>query len=174
MNITLHKAMPEDVENVFRIIKERIIWMDFVGLKHWNTKGYLDVFPIEYYREQQIRGTLYVARDTSMVKITGVVVLLDVDASWPDRLDTDAIYIHNFATDVQMTGVGRMMLTEIEKIAKEKGKRYLRLDCDEENAFLNDYYQEKGFILQEGKSRLGSYTGNRLEKDLWKSNGFDK
>lgn len=170
MKISLCKAKPEDVETVFHIIKDRIVWMDSVGLEHWNTKGYLDVFPFEYYREQQTRGSLYIAKDSSTGKITGVVVLLDDDAGWSDGLDTDAIYIHNFATDVQMAGVGRKMLNEIEKIAQEKGKRYLRLECDEESAFLNHYYQEEGFILKEGKSRQGSFTGNRMEKDLWKSN----
>ena len=166
-NAILYKAKPEDVVSVFHIVESRVSWMDKNGIRQWNYTAYLEAYPVEYYQAQQMLGNLYVVKDNSREIILGAAVLLETDDRWPDRQDNNAVYIHNLVTDVQAHGVGKLILAEAEKIAKEKHKRFLRLDCAEDNEFLNNYYRAQGFILQEGQWSRGDYHGNRLQKDLW-------
>lgn len=34
--------------------------MDRAGIRQWNVTGYLDAYPMDYYRAQQALGNLYV------------------------------------------------------------------------------------------------------------------
>ena len=56
-----------------------------------------------------------------------------------------AWYIHNFASSIARHGAGGVMLDRLRERAAELGKRALRLDCARDSAFLNDYYEKRGF-----------------------------
>ena len=156
-------AKPEEVETVFELYRKRICWMDDVGIHQWNTTDYLSVYPIDYYREQQSLGNLYaLKKDNSII---GAVVLLQSDDRWLDRAASSAYYVHNLVTDPSITGAGKVILVETEKLAIQNGKSFLRLDCAVDNAFLNEYYASMGFLLS-GKCEDGPYIGNRREKQL--------
>lgn len=53
----------------------------------------------------------------------------------------------------------------IEQFAVDGGKRFVRLDCAVNNAFLNRYYEAAGYVLS-GTCKDGLYEGNRREKIL--------
>lgn len=75
-------------------------------------------------------------------------------------------YIHNLATDVHEKGLGRLILQQIESLARAEGRRCLRLDCAVDNAFLNTYYESLGYLAA-GHFQEGPYTGLRREKRLY-------
>lgn len=136
-------AAPEDVEPVFRLYERRISWMNDKNIRQWNTTGYLDAYPISYYREQQRRGNLCVLRGED--RLAGAVVLLTEDERWADRAAEPAYYVHNLVTSPAVPGAGRRILEEIERLGKDAGKCALRLDCAVDNAFLNAYYESGGY-----------------------------
>ena len=72
-------------------------------------------------------------------------MLLDEDPRWADFPPESAWYIHNFASSVARHGAGGVMLDRLRERAAELGKRALRLDCARDSAFLNDYYEKRGF-----------------------------
>lgn len=57
------------------------------------------------------------------------------------------------------------MLRFVENLARENNKEKLRLDCAEDNEFLNSYYKNEGYCFV-GKCEDGLYKRNRREKNL--------
>lgn len=164
MNYILQKARTEELEEIYGLYEARIHWMDENGVRQWNVTGYLELYPISYFEMQQKADRLYVLKDGND-KISGAVVLLEEDARWADRLFEEAFYVHNLVTAPGAKGAGRKMLVEAERIAREKNKEFLRLDCDVDSEFLNSYYGRQGFELA-GNCEEGMYKGNRRQKRL--------
>ena len=155
-------AEEQEVQTVFALIKKRVRWMDDKGLSQWNTNGYLDAYPLEYYREQQRSGNLYVLEKQG--GIVGTAVLQEQDERWPEKTD-EAYYIHNFATLPSEKGTGGIILESVEKLAAKKGKAFVRLDCNVDSPFLNNYYGSRGYEEIETFNE-GRYRGVRREKRL--------
>lgn len=174
-------AVPEEAEQVLVLIRERIGWMDRQGIRQWNTTGYLEYYPGSYFRECAEKGELFVLRmfaggtggslsGTAGVisgepfpRIAGAVALHTADRWWPQS--GDALYIHNLVASVEVPGAGDRLLQECERLARNRGKRFLRLDCQKGNDRLNRYYRERGYVYR-GTMTAGAYTGNKLEKVL--------
>ncbi len=162
-NYIFRRAEPDEVGSVFQLYKKRIQWMDRKGICQWNTTGYLETYPVDYYVKQQILGNLYVLIEGNA--IIGAVVLLQEDDRWSDKKALPAFYVHNLVTDFRVSGAGEKILMESEKLAINKGKYYVRLDCAVNNVFLNNYYDSLGYKIA-GICQDGAYIGNRREKFL--------
>lgn len=160
----LQRAEEGDVEAVFSLYEARVAWMDRANIRQWNVTGYLDVYPVDYYRERQRLGQLFVLRGPAG-ELLGAVVLLSRDGRWPDSGEVPAYYIHNLVTDPGAKGAGRLLLARAEELARADGKKFLRLDCAVDNRFLNQYYEEQGFVFA-GNCEDGLYKGNRREKAI--------
>ena len=93
------------------------------------------------------------------------IVIIEDDYRWHDCSKYKAYYLHNFVTDNKVKGIGKVILKSVEELAKENNKQKLRLDCAEDNEFLNNYYENSGYILV-GKCIDGVYKGNKREKTL--------
>ena len=162
MTFLFSKASTADAPAVFRLILERVRWMNTVGLHQWNDTGYLEAYPESYYAKQAERGRLYILKQDGT--ICGAAVLLTEDSRWPDRPEP-ALYVHNLVAASGAKGAGSALLQHAENLARAKGKAYLRLDCAVDNADLNRYYESRGF-MPAGVCTDGPYTGNRREKAL--------
>ncbi len=149
------------LDDIFNLVLERIEWMDKVGIKQWNVTNYTQAFPKSYYQNQIEDKNLFVM--TLNGKVVGAVVLLEHDSCWQENDDHSAYYIHNLVTNTQIKGIGTMILKAVEELALKRNKTRLRLDCAENSAFLNDYYQSVGYSYA-GKCSDGPYVGNKREK----------
>ena len=159
------KAQIEEIEDIFRLYIERIHWMDIKRIRQWNVTGYLESYPIDYYREQCSLGNLYVLKNTEDNSLAGAVVLYQHDERWSDRDESPAYYIHNLVTHPNIKGVGRLLIAATERLGIEHRKRFVRLDCSVDNSFLNDYYASKGYC-EAGVCEEDLYRGIRREKEL--------
>ena len=157
-------ASPRHMEAVYRIIDDRIRWMDRVGIRQWNTTDYWGVYPKEYYCMRAENGELMVYADSADA-VVAVGALLREDPRWEDGFSASAYYLHHFATALDTPGVGSRMLLALEDYTRQQGKHFLRLDCAVDNAFLNDYYTAQGYVLC-GTCIDGLYEGNLREKEL--------
>ena len=156
-------AEHSDVNTVFQLYKKRIQWMNENGIRQWNVTGYLDVYPVDYYPRHQTLGNLYVLEENN--SIIGAVVLLQEDGRWSEKTNQPAFYVHKLVADTRVSGAGKEILLEVEKIARQRGKRFVRLDCAVDNRFLNHYYSSLGYKTA-GTCQEGTYIGNRREKAL--------
>lgn len=150
-----------DAEALFEIIRRRVDWMDENGIDQWNNHDYLSVFPIEYYLKKADEMKLCVCKEDG--KVVCGAVLEESDKRWNDG--EKAVYVHNFAADEGHPGTGRKMLEYIIALAKRRGCRFVRLDCDVENAKLNAYYESFGFYSLDGFTE-GPYRGIKKQKEL--------
>ena len=151
------------LDNIYNLILQRIEWMNSMGIKQWNVTNYTEIYPKNYYKSQIEEKHLYVI--TTDNKVVGAIVLLEKDDRWEDDNECSAYYLHNFVTDTQIKGIGRKILEFLEELARKNNKTKLRLDCAEDNDFLNNYYESAGYLLV-GKCTEGLYKGNKREKSL--------
>ncbi len=163
MEYVFKLADAEETEAVFELIAGRVSWMDENGIHQWNDTEYLDVYPLSYYQEHQQNGRLYVLKQDD--RIISAAVLLETDERWPDDNESNTYYVHNFASERTLRGIGSIMLEAIEKHAAENGKTSIRLDCAVDNPFLNHYYETRGYRCV-GTCVDGPYIGNRMLKIL--------
>ena len=106
--------------------------MDKSGIQQWNITNYLEVYPISYYADRQRLGELYVLRKEDVV--IGAVVLLQSDECWPQMADSPAYYVHNLVTELSVKGAGKIILSEVEKMAI----RYKMVGCCKEGAYIGN------------------------------------
>lgn len=153
----------DNLEAVFHLIRERIRWMDEMGLEQWNKEDYWDVYPPSYYEKAAAEGRLFVLRESGAEVIIAAGVLSCSDARWP--ADGKGLYLHNFVAALHAKGAGVVFLSEAEAYARRKGKSFLRLDCAASNRRLNDYYESHGYHAV-GSVNDRDYLGILREKAL--------
>jgi|GEM_PF-88023 len=165
MVYTFTRAKPEDIQEIYSIVKKRVQWMEDKGIRQWNTTDYLNTYPPAYFIAHQKAGNLYVAKDHTNDEVMGLMVLMPFDTRWEGYVELNSYYVHNFATDPTVKGIGVRMLHDAEKLAASHGKSYLRLDCPSDNIYLNNFYESKGYEFI-GTCVDGPYRGNRREKKI--------
>ena len=57
------------------------------------------------------------------------------------------------------------LLAAAEALGQAHGKRYMRLDCAVDSAFLNGYYESLGYRVA-GQCEDGPYVGVKRQKEL--------
>ena len=165
MAYVFKRAEQENIQDCFSIIEKRVNWMESNGIKQWNATDYLNTYPIAYFVAHQKAGNLYVYQDIEYDVILGLMVLMPFDTRWEGYEAFDSYFVHNFATDPSVKGIGKRMLYEAELLAEKHGKTYLRLDCPSHNVYLNNFYENNGYRYI-GTCIDGPYRGNRREKKL--------
>ncbi len=165
MNDELRLAELRDLPEICRLIRERIAWMDRVGIRQWNVMDYWQAYPETYYEAQVRAKRFYVLDQAEGGGLAGAAALLEADGRWADAGSIPACYVHHLVTNVREKGAGRIILTRTEALARRWGKTRVRLDCAADNARLNQYYEGQGYRLA-GTCQEGPYAGNLREKLL--------
>jgi len=148
---------------MFKIIGDRVLWMDEVGIKQWNTTNYAEVYPLSYFEQKRQNDEVFVLEETIKNEIVAVAVLMKEDARW--KTPASALYLHNFATRLDYKGVGSIFLKLAEEYTKKMGYKYMRLDSDIDNKPLEEYYTSRGYKAV-GSCIDGLYKGILREKEL--------
>jgi len=162
MNYLFEKAKIEDLETIYTLINERMMWMLARGIDQWEPNHYWNIYPKSYYYDMMTQGKLYVLRGQ---EVLGAIILYEEDNRWENGKDIPAYYLHNFVTTLKVKGIGKIILKEVEQLAIKNSKEVIRLDCMAKNDFLNGYYENLGYLLV-GNCVEGIYYGNLREKIL--------
>ena len=158
----LRPAPPEEAPALFELILRRIAWMEKRGIRQWDRAVYLAYYPLFYFIERARDGELYgLWGPDGSPRV--MAVLLERDSRWPDG--GNALYVHNLAADPAVPGAGARLLLQCMELARARGKKYLRLDCGQDNAELNAYYERLGFSYM-GPMQEGEYRGNLRQCSL--------
>ena len=158
----LRNADRTEAVEVFRMIEERITWMESCGKRSWNSSDYLSIFPISYFEMMADKGLLHVLVEGD--DILAAAVILESDDRWPEG--GSALYIHNLVARSDSRGAGRKLIEHTEELARKRGKAEIRLDAATDNASLLSYYHAQGFT-DSGFCAVGTYEGTRLRKLLY-------
>ncbi len=151
-------ATSNDIPTIITLIQERIEWMDRMNINQWNKSDYLKTFTLDYFTQVIENKNLYKVENQTII---GAFTLFDHDERWTDNLP--ALYIHNLVSKEESASVGDNIILFCEEKASEQGIARLRIDCQQDNIKLNDYYEKRGFIyINSFQEEL--YSGNRREK----------
>lgn len=160
---TFRKIRKEEISQMFRLVIQRMKWMDENGIKQWNVTKYDKAYPQSYYYKASEHGEVFVLENEETGKIVCAAILKEHDEHWYDN--KSAIYLHNFVSKIGEKGVGKIFLKYAEAYAVNKGKKYFRLDSTSDNSALTQYYESKVF-LQISKCEEGLYKGILRQKSL--------
>lgn len=163
--LTIVPATPEEIELVVAILNEAAQWIVDRAAEGWR--------PGQWRKERLLeaieRGETFLARRDGRVVAT-------ISLQWMDELfwgtsPADAGYVHRLAvaTRAHGSGIGRRLLAWAERVAIERGRSLIRLDCACENPRLRAYYEALGFSLRGEKTltgRWGTYCAALYEKAL--------
>lgn len=162
-NIFRHGTI-HDVPYIISLVKKRIEWMDCKGISQWNKTHYLEHYPENYYIQAAQSKMLYVLESNSNNRIIASAVLLTEDPRW-EQTEPTAFYIHNLVAAIGEHHAGEEIVRQIENLALQKGKRFVRLDCAINNDKLNSWYENLGYQFV-GTITDGEYQGRLREKEL--------
>ena len=161
----------DEISEMFQMVLDRMKWMDEVGIKQWNVTKYDECYPMEYYEGKRQKGENFVLIDTEKNQIVCAGVIKDKDdrGRWADVLngepDEGAVYLHHLVTRLDAKGSGIIFIEFAEQLAREKGKKYFRLDSAVGNEKLERYYTVQGYYpVGTCVDRL--YSGVLREKKL--------
>ena len=162
-NCIFRKGTADDVPHVIDLIRQRIEWMDDMGIDQWNNTHYLEHYPSRYYMDAAEKGQLYVL-DGKDNNITASAVLLTADNRWM-LTNANAFYVHNLVSAIGEGGSGKVLLQFIEDHACSQHKQLVRLDCAIDNEKLNQWYERQGYRYV-GTMVEDEYRGCLREKEL--------
>ncbi len=155
--LTIAPAQTENVDAVCAIWDDAEAWLRSRGIVAEPPPR-----PVrDIVRDRVQRGEVYLGRIGGEPAATITLEWAD-DGVWSDLLG-DACYVHGFAVARAYAGIGTAMLRWVERVAAERGKRLLRLDCTAENVGLRAYYERAGFTHR-GDVRLAHRTAARFER----------
>ena len=161
---TVRQATLPDAPIVQDILNEASRWADArLGVVMWD-EGELTH---EHIASEVRSGLFFVAeRDGDAAGV--IRFQLDDQLFWPDLADpSESAFIHRLAVRRAFAGQGvsTALLQWAVDRARSMGKRYLRLDCDDERVRLRGVYERFGFRVHSHR-QVGSYYVARYEYEL--------
>ena len=135
-------AQKADVPEILKIIKQRCDWFAENHINQWGSWYYEEVYDEKYFLQAMKNFSLYVVKNENEV-VGAFLLKYESETYWKDK--EKAVYLDHFVTKLGNPKLGEEILNFIQKLAKEKGLDYLRLECMRSNPKINKYYQNHGF-----------------------------
>lgn len=149
----LHQAIPEEKGLIEEILRQAAEWIQTKGSKQWSGILQKENGKDNHDTTGAIkRGEVYFA--TIKEEPAGMFLLWDHQSAWDRQLwSTESgdtyMYLHRLAIIRQFAGKGvsQKLIASAKEIARQNGKKAVRLDCIAANPYLNELYQAAGFRL---------------------------
>lgn len=140
--VTLSVASNPDFSRVLAILEDAAAWMVSRGIDQWRPGGFDQCELLQSIERRELHLARIDGRDV------GTIILQWSDPIfWPPEGHDEAGYVHKLAVrrEAAGRGLGRHLLDWAAARSAERGKRFLRLDCQGTNAGLCAYYEKLGF-----------------------------
>ncbi len=137
-------AQTSDMNDLLALLRRIALWLKGKGLTQWRDFLGEKGRPIleKRFREGKVYKVLHGGA------LIGMYVVQDDDAFWHHlRKDELAYWVHTMGVDPDYIGrgLGAGILADIEKKARFGGKKFVRLDCMDDNPKLCSFYESHGF-----------------------------
>ena len=161
MNLSISRGGTADLSDADRLIREAADWLSAAGMPLWG--------PEETSYEELVKVSK--AGELVMGRVNGeaaaCLYLHNEDRLfWPQVPLGEAFYVHRLAVARKFAkrGLARAMLAWAEDETRNKGRRYLRLDCEPREKLLA-LYRDAGFMrVDPGTIQVGRHFVVRHEK----------
>jgi 8-oxo-dGTP diphosphatase len=133
-----------EVDAFVALLEDAARWIHDRGIEQWRP-GSMRA-QREVFAAAQRRGELFVTEEAGVLT-GGFSLTASPDPIWSDRPEPSALYLGKLvvARDHTGAGLGERILAGAERIARERGVGWLRLDCVASNELLARYYQRQGY-----------------------------
>jgi GNAT superfamily N-acetyltransferase len=170
-NITFRPALPAEMPGVLGLLKEAALWLRGKKIDHWQ--NWIDPAPRFTAWIQQGFDDREFFMVESGSRIIGCFRLLWQDPQFWGIQQDNAGYIHSFTVrrDLAGRGLGYHVLGLIEQYCRERGKLWLRLDCNTNLPGLRHYYEKFGFYWVKD-AICGGYPTSFYEKSIERNSGL--
>lgn len=164
IQIEVHRATEDESQIILDLWKGSARWIQSKGINQWNP----DSLNINQVQECFNNGfEIYLARWNE--EVVGTLYICWSDPILWEELDNDESgYIHRFAVsrDHAGNGIGKQFIRWAEDYIRDRGKKFIRLDCMAENARLNQYYLDAGYKHIRFLEWKNGWKINLYEKDI--------
>lgn len=137
-------ARSQDLGRYLELLEEVAEWLSRRGITQWPPGSFR--LSAAYYAGSIDRGEVYLAFVDD--ELVGTLrLLLREPIVWPDDVTDEAVYLYTLAVRRCFAGraLGACLLEWARNRAAVMGRRFVRLDCVTDSAFLRDYYTRAGF-----------------------------
>lgn len=159
----LRRAEPADLPSILALWLEASDWITHtLGIVQWKPGSFHLEGVTEHFRETD----MFVAQE-------GDDIVGSFSVQWADpyiwgELDNDRSgYVHRLVVSRSYggKGLGRQLLQGAESYIAANGKTHIRLDCMADNAKLNQYYRDCGFVYM-GRADRRYFSASLFEKAI--------
>lgn len=160
-------ALPNDRFNIHELMVNTALWLKESGSNQWSDilHGF-DVHNIE----QRIKLGEVAIFETADGKLAGAMIIRKKPSDWDTDLWGDlttqtAYYLHRIMVNRDFSGISlsKQMICYAKKLAFEKAVPFVRLDCIETNATLNQMYTAYHFQLIGNKNGFNLYQSEATQ-----------
>jgi len=160
---SIFEAPSSRLDAYIALLEEAAAWLWARGVRQWRPGEHRAA------RAQLLsllhRGCLILAQEKG--RLAGGCLLTEIaPVCWPDAPE-DALYLSGLVVSRWAAGrdLGGRILDEAMQAVRRRGKKRLRLDCWDGNAFLKQYYLDRGFS-DRGRVREATYWVRLFQRDL--------
>lgn len=140
-NIEFEVAKEDQLDEILKIYQERIDWFKEKEIKQWTK--YKEHHSKEEFRDIIKRGRLFILKQNK--DIISAFQIEENSKYWEDN--EEAYYLYKVVTLPKTRKIGNIIVAICKDLAISNNKKYLRLDCLEDNTKLNEIYIKHGFKL---------------------------
>ncbi len=162
MTAIIRRAIPGDAGAIHALLLEAAGWVDALGVVMWEA-GELDFGAIQ---REIAAGQFYIA-DVDGRKAGAIRFQTEDLLFWPDIPQASSAFVHRLVVTraFKGEGVSAALLQWAVGHARDLGKDWLRLDCDNDRPKLKALYERFGFRLHSHR-QVGPYYVARYEYPL--------
>lgn len=158
--LRMGKVNDDNLEQVAAILEEAAYWMISQGFRNWDP----DSFGIDEMKKKNNLDELFICYFNDQP--AGCIKLQERDDMfWPDAREGEALYVHKLAVKRKFAGIGisGCMLDWAKAQVRQRGRKYLRLDCIADREKLIGFYEGEGFVKVDEKKVLQQFLSARFE-----------
>lgn len=140
--VTVSPAGEADFPRVLAVLEDAAAWMASRGIDQWRPGGFDHCELLQSIGRRELHLVRIDGRDVATIILQWADPIF-----WPPEGHDQAGYVHKLAVrrEAAGRGLGRHLLDWAAIQAAERGKRFLRLDCQGTNPELCAYYEKLGF-----------------------------
>jgi ribosomal protein S18 acetylase RimI-like enzyme len=146
MKFRFTSVQEKEIDQVLQALKEAAERIHSLGVDHWQQWNNPPNEKIAWVREGVNQGEIKFIFNEINEQI-GIVRILTKDELYWGNQEVDAVYIHSLIVfdTFNGRGYGKQIISQVAELAKKDGNYLIRLDADQNNSKLCNYYQSMGF-----------------------------